>query len=110
MAIRDSMRTTSAEYLLPDEVGQAIFAASTAPVGGIWPVVGLNRVVAVTYQRILVLSVKRAGSKRPALGVVAELPRTTELGPIAALKRCAYTRSRRWIAQLVAESGDGFRN
>jgi hypothetical protein len=87
MAIRDSMRDSAAAFLRPGEEIQAIIGAQTASgwvagLAGIFVFLGLNRyrIIAVTPQRILVLDAGRMNMKK-ARDVVAELPRSTRLGP-----------------------------
>jgi hypothetical protein len=102
--MRDSMRHVAAAYLKPAETVQSVFPAQTssgiatllAPgpagigiIGGLFGLKNRNRIFVVTDQRILVLD---AGWMPPhgalemrsvnrARGVVAELPRSTCLGP-----------------------------
>ncbi|HUJ06696.1 MAG TPA: hypothetical protein VLX31_11360 [Streptosporangiaceae bacterium] len=87
MALRDTMRESSAQFLQPGESIQEVFGAQTASqwvaaLGGIFLFLGLNRyrIFAVTPQRIVVLDAGKASMSR-ARGVVAELPRSTRLGP-----------------------------
>ncbi len=87
MALRDTMRESSAQFLQPGESIQEVFGAQTASqwvaaLGGIFLFLGLNRyrIFAVTPQRIVVLDAGKASMSR-ARGVVAELPRSTKLGP-----------------------------
>jgi hypothetical protein len=87
MALRDSMRDSAAAYLRPGEAVQAVLGAQTASqlvaaVSGVFLFLGLNRyrIVVVTPQRVLILDAGRA-SMKTARGVVAELPRSTRLGP-----------------------------
>ena len=91
MALRDSMRDSAAPYLRPGETVQAVLGAQTASqllaaVTGVFLFLGLNRyrIVAVTSQRVLILDAGRA-SMKTAHGVVAELPRSTRLGPPSGL-------------------------
>jgi hypothetical protein len=91
MALRDSMRESAAEYLRPGETVQAVLGAQTASqlmaeLGGVFRLLGLNRyrIVAVTSQRVLILDAGRA-SMTTACGVVAELSRSTRLGPASGL-------------------------
>jgi hypothetical protein len=91
MALRDSMRDSAAEYLRPGETVQAVLGAQTASqllaaVSGFFMFLHLNRyrIVAVTSQRVLILDAGRA-SMKTACGVVAELPRSTRLGPASGL-------------------------
>jgi hypothetical protein len=91
MALRDSMRDSATPYLRPGETVQAVFGAQTASqllaaVSGVFLFLGLNRyrIVAVTSQRVLILDAGRA-SMKSAHGVVAELPRSTRLGPASGL-------------------------
>jgi hypothetical protein len=87
MALRDSMRTSAAQYLQPAEPIQAVIGAQTASpwlaaLTGIFVFLGLNRyrILAVTPTRIVVLDAGRA-SMTKARGVVMEMPRATRLGP-----------------------------
>lgn len=87
MALRDSMRDSAAPYLQPGETSQAVFGAQTASqylaaLTGVFVFLGLNhyRMFVVTPQRILVLDTGKVSMKK-ARGVVAELPRSTRLGP-----------------------------
>src|ERR1022692_636925 len=91
MALRDSMRDSAAPYLRPGETVQAVLGAQTASqllaaVTGVFMFLGLNRyrIVVVTSQRVLILDAGRA-SMKTACGVVAELPRSTRLGPPSGL-------------------------
>jgi hypothetical protein len=91
MALRDSMRDSAAAYLRPGETVQAVIGAQTASqlvaaVSGVFLFLGLNRyrIIAVTPQRVLILDAGRA-SMNKAHGVVAELPRSTRLGPPSGL-------------------------
>src|SRR5260370_6471698 len=86
MAIRDSMRDSTAAFLQPGESVQAVIGAQTASayiaaLAGAFVFLGLNRyrIIAVTPQRILVLDAGKASMK--ARGLLAELPRSTRLGP-----------------------------
>jgi hypothetical protein len=87
VAIRDSMRNSAAAYLRPGEPVQAIFGAQTAsqwmaPLTGFifFPLINKYRIVVVTPQRIVVLDAGKSSIKN-AQGIVAELPRSTRLGP-----------------------------
>ena len=91
MAIRDSMRDSAAAFLQPGEAPQAVIGAQTASqyvaaFAGVVPFMGLNRyrIIAVTPQRILVLDTGKWSLKK-AHGIVAELPRSTRLGPPSGL-------------------------
>jgi hypothetical protein len=91
MALRDSMRDSAAPYLRPGETVQAVLGAQTssqllAAVTGVFMFLGLNRyrIVVITSQRVLILDAGRA-SMKTARGVVAELPRSTRLGPPSGL-------------------------
>jgi hypothetical protein len=91
MAIRDSMRASATEYLQPGEQMQAVIGAQTASqyvaaLGGVLFFLGLNRyrILVVTPQRILVLDAGKMSMKR-ARGVLAELPRSTRLGPASGM-------------------------
>lgn len=81
------MRDSTVPYLQPGETLQAVFGAQTssqwmAALTGIFVFLGLNhyRIFAVTPKRILVLDAGKSSMKK-ARGVVAELPRSTRLGP-----------------------------
>jgi hypothetical protein len=87
LALRDSMRESAAQYLQPGETVQAVFGAQTASqwlaaITGIFVFLGLNRyrIFVVTPSRVVVLDAGKVSMKK-ARGVVAELPRSTRLGP-----------------------------
>jgi hypothetical protein len=87
VALRDSMRESAAPYLQPGEEVQAVLGAQTASaylaaLTGVFVFLGLNhyRILVATPQRILVLDAGKVSMKK-AKGVVAELPRSTRLGP-----------------------------
>ena len=87
MALRDSMRASAAPYLRPGEPVQAVVGAQTASqwlaaLTGVFVFLGFNRyrILAVTPARILILDAGKTSMKK-ARGVVAELPRSTRLGP-----------------------------
>jgi hypothetical protein len=87
MALRDTMRESLTPYLEPGETVQAVIGTQTrsqyfALMTGLLPFYFFNRfrMLAVTPQRILVLDTGRFSAKK-ARGVVAELPRSTRLGP-----------------------------
>jgi hypothetical protein len=87
MALRDSMRDSAAQYLQPGEPIQAVLGAQTASpllagLTGIFIFLSLNRyrIIAVTPARIVVLDAGKTSMKK-ARGIVAELPRSTRLGP-----------------------------
>jgi hypothetical protein len=87
MALRDSMRSSAAQFLQPGEPIQAVIGAQTASqwlaaLTGIFVFLGLNRyrIIAVTPNRIVVLDAGK-GSIKTARGVVMEMPRSTRLGP-----------------------------
>jgi hypothetical protein len=87
MALRDTMRSTAAQFLRPGEPIQAVIGAQTASqwlaaLTGVFVFLGLNsyRIIAVTPTRIVVLDAGRTSMKK-ARGVVTELPRSTRLGP-----------------------------
>jgi hypothetical protein len=91
MALRDSMRDSAAAYLRPGETVQAVLGAQTASqlvaaISGVFLFLGLNRyrIVVITSQRVLILDAGRA-SMKTAHSVVAELPRSTRLGPPSGL-------------------------
>lgn len=87
MAVRDTMRQSATPFLQPGEQVQAVIGAQTASsyvaaLGGVLFFLGLNkyRILVVTPTRILVLDAGKFSMKK-AKGVVAELPRSTRLGP-----------------------------
>ena len=87
MALRDRMRSSTAQFLPPGEPIQAVIGAQTASqwlalITGILFFLGLNRyrIIAVTPNRIVVLDAGKT-SMKTARGVVMELPRSTRLGP-----------------------------
>jgi len=87
MALRDTMRSTAAQFLRPGEPIQAVIGAQTASqwlaaLTGFFVFLGLNRyrIIAVTPTRIVVLDAGKTSMKK-ARGVVTELPRSTRLGP-----------------------------
>jgi hypothetical protein len=87
MALRDTMRSTAAQFLRPGEPIQAVIGAQTASqwiaaLTGFFVFLGLNRyrIIAVTPTRIVVLDAGKVSMKK-ARGVVTELPRSTRLGP-----------------------------
>jgi len=87
MALRDTMLSSSAQYLHPGETVEAVFGAQTTSqymfaLTGMIGFLILNkyRIVVVTPERILVLDAGKASIKQ-ARGVVTELPRATRLGP-----------------------------
>jgi hypothetical protein len=91
MALRDTMRTSAAQYLQPGEPIQAVIGAQTASqflaaLTGIFIFLGLNRyrILAVTPTRIVVLDAGKVSMSK-ARGVVTELPRSTRLGPATGL-------------------------
>ncbi len=91
MALRDSMRDSAAQYLQPGETIQAVIGAQTASqwlagLTGMFVFLSLNkyRMIVVTPSRIAVLDTGKVSMKK-ARGMVAELPRSTRLGPGAGL-------------------------
>jgi len=87
MALRDTMRSSAAQFLRPGEPIQAVVGAQTASqwlaaLTGFFVFLGLNRyrIIAVTPTRIVVLDAGKTSMKK-ARGVVTELPRSTRLGP-----------------------------
>lgn len=91
MALRDSMRSSAAQFLQPGESIQAVIGAQTASqwlagLTGIFVFLSLNRyrIIAVTPQRILVLDAGKA-SMKTARSLVMELPRSTRLGPASGM-------------------------
>jgi hypothetical protein len=101
MAIRDTMRSTSAPFLQEGETVQAIFGGQTMSPVLLFLLFPLfqkpYRVVVVTDRRILVC---RSGSLLPA-GVKAmlrELPRETRIGPATGIWwRCGTLGERLYI-------------
>jgi hypothetical protein len=102
MAVRDAMRATAAQFVEPGETIQQVFGAQTMPpmVGPLFGLIGTvisifvnrYRIVAVTDRRILVLDTGKFAWKN-ARDVVAELPRSTRLGPPAGLTHTIETSS-----------------
>ncbi len=91
VALRDTMRSSAAQYLQPGEPIQAVIGAQTASqwlaaLTGIFVFLGFNhyRILAVTPNRIVVLDAGKVSMSK-ARGVVTELPRATRLGPGAGL-------------------------
>jgi hypothetical protein len=91
VALRDTMRSSAAQYLQPGETIQAVIGAQTASqwlaaLTGIFVFLGFNhyRILAVTPNRIVVLDAGKVSMSK-ARGVVTELPRATRLGPGAGL-------------------------
>jgi hypothetical protein len=87
MALRDKMSDSARQFLQPDEQIQAVIGAQTASqwlagLTGVFIFLSLNRyrILAVTPTRIVVLDAGKT-SMAKARGVVAELPRSTRLGP-----------------------------
>jgi len=86
MALRDTMRESVTTYLNPGEEVQAVIGAQTQSqylmLAGflLFFIFNHYRILAVTPQRILVLDAGKTSAKK-ARGVVAELPRSTRLGP-----------------------------
>jgi hypothetical protein len=85
--VHDSMRESAAVFLRPGETIQVVFAAMTYSVlkAAVTDELGIfrgnkYRIFAVTPDRILVLDAGDLTFKR-AKGIVAELPRSTRLGP-----------------------------
>ncbi len=89
MAVRDVMRESVTPFLLPGETVQVVFGGQarnplTAAFAAEFGLKGTRdnhkwRIVTVTPQRILVLAASPHGGR--ATGVLAELPRSTRLGP-----------------------------
>jgi hypothetical protein len=81
--IRRAMRATAEPYLKPGETVQVVFGAYVSPA---WPLLNLSyhhRIFVVTPQRIFILT---AGLRRgEARKIVAELSRSTRLGPPSGL-------------------------
>ncbi|HYK27574.1 MAG TPA: hypothetical protein VEV61_06360 [Streptosporangiaceae bacterium] len=91
MALRDAMLKSSAQYLEPGETVDAVFGAQTTSqylyvlTGGlIFLIINRYRIGVVTQQRILILDAGKMGMRK-ARGVVAELPRSTQLGPASGI-------------------------
>ena len=90
MAIRDKLRANAAHLLQPGEVVQSVFVGQTTSqwfaLISIWIIIMKSpyRVVVVADRRILVC---RSGRFRttPVNEVIAELPRTTRIGPASGL-------------------------
>jgi hypothetical protein len=86
MAIRDTLRSNAAPFLQPGETVQSIFSAQTASpylvLISYWLLIFKNayRVVVVTDRRILVCQAGRV-RMTAVKAVVAELPRSTRIGP-----------------------------
>jgi hypothetical protein len=86
MALRDSMAQSAQAYLNPGEQIQAVIGAQTASnwllLAGYIPFIITNRfqMIVATPQRIVLLDTGKMSMKK-ARGVVAELPRSTQLGP-----------------------------
>ncbi|HEY1623799.1 MAG TPA: hypothetical protein VGG16_08365 [Streptosporangiaceae bacterium] len=87
MALRDTMRSSAAQFLRPGEPIQAVIGAQTASqwlaaITGVFVFLGFNhyRILAVTPDRIVVLDAGKV-SMKTARGVVTELPRSARLGP-----------------------------
>ncbi len=131
MALRDTMRSSAAQYLQPGEQVQAVIGAQTASqwlaaLTGIFVFLGFNhyRILAVTPNRIVVLDAGKVSMSK-ARGVVMELPRSTRPrkrpgaglwvpDPGGCRERCACTAgsSRTWTrrttsrrSSLAARSG-----
>jgi len=91
VALRDAMLKSSAQYLEPGETVDAVFGAQTTSqylyvlTGGlIFLIINRYRIGVVTQQRILILDAGKMGMRK-ARGVVAELPRSTQLGPASGI-------------------------
>ena len=95
MAIRDAMRESATGFLQPGEQIQAVISAQTAspyaralvgPLFGSLLLMTFNRyrILVATSQRILVLDAGKMSVKK-ARGVIAELPRSTRLGPASGI-------------------------
>jgi len=85
------MLKSSAQYLEPGETVDAVFGAQTTSqylyvlTGGlIFLIINRYRIGVVTQQRILILDAGKMGMRK-ARGVVAELPRSTQLGPASGI-------------------------
>jgi hypothetical protein len=90
VAPHDSMLNSSAPFLRYGEPVQAVIGAQAARAGwaaltGVMlPGFSRHRIIVATPGRILVLDAGRSGLRK-ARGVVAELPRSTRLGPVTGL-------------------------
>jgi hypothetical protein len=85
----DSMLNSLSPFLRYGEPVQAVIGAQTARPGrfalaGLMPGFSRYRIIVATPGRILVLDAGRT-AMRKAHGVVAELPRSTRLGPVTGL-------------------------
>jgi hypothetical protein len=84
------MRDSAGPYLRPGETVQAVLGAQTADnwlmAGGaiLFIIMNKYRILAVTTERVLVLDAGKWSMKN-GRGVVAELPRSTRLGPASGL-------------------------
>jgi hypothetical protein len=81
--IRHAMRAAADPHLKPGETVQAVFGAHIFPAS---PLLSLNyhRIFVVTPQRILILDARKV-RRGEARKIVAELPRSTHLGPPSGL-------------------------
>jgi len=87
VALRDKMLNSSAQFLDPGETAEAVFGGQTVSqylfvlTGGvIFLAMNRYRIVVVTTRRVLVLDAGKLTMGK-ARGIVAELPRATQLGP-----------------------------
>jgi hypothetical protein len=119
LAIRDSMNRSAEQYLRPGEQIQAVFGAQTAsplmvPLVGVLITLIINkyRMFVVTDQRILVLDTGKWGMTK-ARGILAELPRSTRLGPATGIWYPIDTGQeklrvhRRFFKDIAAADGAG---
>jgi hypothetical protein len=88
MALQDHLKKSAAKVLPPGEQIQAVIATQTFHpmliLGGVlWVFLagGRYRLVVATDRRIVVLKTKLI-SYRHAVGILAEIPRSTPLGPV----------------------------
>lgn len=81
--LRDKLRRNAAGCLRTGEIIQAVFPADHLSLGSRWSFISKNspRVVVVTDQRILVCQGSHLSSAI-LRGVLTELPRSTQLGPV----------------------------
>jgi hypothetical protein len=124
VGLRDKMSASAAQYLRPGEQIQAVFAGETSSaatqalfafgaLGGIIRMlINRYRMVVVTDQRILVLDTGKWNTTK-ARGIVAELPRSTRLGPATGLWYPIDTGAgklrvhRRFFKDIAAADGAG---
>jgi hypothetical protein len=86
MAIRDKLQEAAAPYVQPDETVEQVFAGQTTSqyfaLLSVFIILATNayRVIVVTDRRILLCQASR-WSVTKVVGVIAEFPRQTRLGP-----------------------------